>query len=108
MPSQGRCPENHSERAHTPHSSEKSILSETADIGQVSYRNGDTVRYGRKDSVRADVVVTNRRGTKVVGVFDLKTGSAKLTDARKVEIRAHLPKTLGLLRSRARFFEVKR
>ncbi len=54
-----------------------------------SYLKGNPVRYGRKRSIRADVVfgpVDNP-----VAIFDLKTGDAVLSPKRIAEIQGHLP-----------------
>ena len=46
---------------------------------EVSYLNGEVVRYGTPGSVRLDVVEYAADGRTILGVYDLKTGSAMLT-----------------------------
>jgi RHS repeat-associated protein len=56
---------------------------------EVSYLGGREVAYGTKGSVRLDVVVGSK--DKPLAIYDLKTGSAKLTASRIAQIRQHLP-----------------
>lgn len=56
---------------------------------EVSYKNQAVVRYGTKGSVRIDVVLGSPQNP--TALFDLKTGSASLTQSRINEIRSHLP-----------------
>jgi RHS repeat-associated protein len=69
---------------------------------EISFKGGDYVPYATKGSVRLDMVDGNLSFGKlgsVTGVpraiFDLKTGNAKLTDARITAIRAQLPPSWG-------------
>lgn len=57
-----------------------------------SFSFGDTVRYGLDGSVRTDVVLRDGQGpgASIVAVWDIKTGSARLSKARAAEIRASL------------------
>ena len=54
-----------------------------------SFSLGTVVRYGLDDSVRTDVVMRNGNG-QIIAIWDVKTGNAKLTDARIGEIRDEL------------------
>jgi hypothetical protein len=54
-----------------------------------SYLNGKHVPYGKPGSIRADVIEGSK--TQPSAVYDLKTGNAKLTDARIKELRKQLP-----------------
>jgi len=56
---------------------------------EVAYRGGLVVKRGTPGSVRADVV----EGTleRPIAIYDLKTGSARLTPTRIADIRSHLP-----------------
>ncbi len=56
---------------------------------EVSYKNGRVVPYGTKGSVRLDVVEGGE--TSPTAIYDLKTGSASLTQARIQQIKSHLP-----------------
>jgi RHS repeat-associated protein len=56
---------------------------------EVSYLNGEVVKGGRPGSVRLDVVEGGKKTP--TAVYDLKTGSAKLTKARITQIRKNLP-----------------
>jgi hypothetical protein len=59
-------------------------------IGQTgveqSFSLRDLVRYGSNGSVRTDIVMRDADGH-VIAIWDVKTGNAKLTEARKQEIR---------------------
>jgi hypothetical protein len=57
--------------------------------GEISYKNGFEVKYGTEGSVRLDVV-KGAEG-KPEAIWDLKTGTAKLTKERIDQIRSHLP-----------------
>ncbi len=57
---------------------------------EVSYLNGRVVKHGTKGSIRVDVVVGDPANP--IAIYDLKTGSAKLTARRILDIRKHLPK----------------
>jgi len=56
---------------------------------EVSYYMGEVKPYGYPGSVRLDVVKGDVERPQAI--WDLKTGSAKLTDARIQQIRKHLP-----------------
>jgi RHS repeat-associated protein len=57
---------------------------------EVSYREGIVVHRGTPGSIRVDVVRGNPQKPKEI--YDLKTGSARLTSERIEQIRRHLPK----------------
>lgn len=57
---------------------------------EVSFKNGVEVPRGTAGSVRLDVVEYNVDGT-IKQVFDLKTGSASLTQQRIQQIQVNLP-----------------
>ncbi|MDL2218405.1 hypothetical protein LJC27_07065, partial [Christensenellaceae bacterium OttesenSCG-928-M15] len=57
---------------------------------EVSYLNGQVVKYGTKGSVRLDVVEYGSKG-EIISVYDLKTGTAGLTQSRITEIQSHIP-----------------
>jgi hypothetical protein len=52
---------------------------------EVSYKNGAIVPYGTKGSVRFDVVQYSKSGTPIAA-WDFKTGAAKLTGTRILEM----------------------
>jgi hypothetical protein len=54
-----------------------------------SFSLGRIVRYGLDDSIRTDVVLRDENG-EIIAVWDVKTGNAALTDARRQEIREEL------------------
>jgi hypothetical protein len=54
-----------------------------------SFSLGDIVRYGSNGSIRTDVVLRDEDGN-IIAVWDVKTGNAELTDARRQEIREEL------------------
>ena len=56
---------------------------------EVTYLHGSIAPNGTAGAVRLDVVIGPRIAP--LAVYDLKTGSAKLTDARVAQIRSHLP-----------------
>jgi len=56
---------------------------------EVSYLNRREVEYGTKGSVRLDII--GYKDGKPAVIYDLKSGSAKLTAARIARIRAELP-----------------
>lgn len=68
---------------------------------EVTYRNGNIVRYGTKGGVRLDVVEYNSDGT-IKAVYDLKTGKAGLTDSRIKNIQNNLPNKAGVFEIRAK------
>jgi len=53
---------------------------------EVSYLNGQVVKYGTKGSARIDARLYNKKG-ELVQVFDLKTGGAKLTSLQVKHIQ---------------------
>ena len=54
-----------------------------------SFLSADIVRYGTNGSVRTDVLLRDE-DSNIIAVWDLKTGNAELTDARRQEIRVEL------------------
>ncbi len=76
-------------RAHAILKKEITALGRNDLHGEVSYLNGEVVRYGTPGSVRLDTVEGLKEAPTAVG--DLKTGGSQLTAARVAEIRAHLP-----------------
>ena len=76
-------------RVHTTFEGEVNALGRSDLSTEVSYLNGFEVSRGTPGSVRLDVVEGPR--TAPVSIYDLKTGSAKLTPARIAQIRSHLP-----------------
>lgn len=52
----------------------------------MSYFNGQVVKYGTKGSARIDAGLYNSKG-ELVQVFDLKTGSARLTSEQVKHIQ---------------------
>jgi hypothetical protein len=52
-----------------------------------SFVAGDLVRYGADGSMRTDVTFWDEQHSEILAIFDLKTGKAKLTDARIDEMR---------------------
>jgi len=61
---------------------------------EVSYMNGNLVRRGTKGSVRLDVVEGDPWSP--TAVYDLKTGTAKLTPQRVQQIQQHVPGGSGV------------
>jgi len=56
---------------------------------EVAYKNGVEVTPGTPGSVEVDVAIGNRASPQAI--YDLKTGSAKLTPARVAQLRQHVP-----------------
>lgn len=56
---------------------------------EISFKDGVEVQYGKKGSIRFDVLEYDKKGN-LVAVYDLKTGGAKLTEERIAEMRKHL------------------
>jgi len=54
-----------------------------------SFSLGDAVQYGSNGSIRTDIVLRDDND-KIIAVWDVKTGNAELTDARKQEVRDEL------------------
>lgn len=54
-----------------------------------SFSLGDIARYGEDGTVRVDVFMTDDTG-KIIAVWDVKTGGARLTGARVSELRAEV------------------
>lgn len=77
-------------RVHTEFEGEVKGLGRPDLHTEVSYKGGEIVPRGTEGSVRLDVVQGASR-MEPSAIFDLKTGSAKLTPARIAEIRSHLP-----------------
>ena len=76
-------------RVHTAFEKEIKALGNANLSTEVSYKNGTPVSRGTNGSVRLDVVEGPIRAPTIV--FDLKTGSAKLTPARMNQIQQHVP-----------------
>jgi len=53
---------------------------------EISFKDGEVVPYGRKGSVRIDVLECDESG-KIIAAYDLKTGSAKLNQKQIDAIR---------------------
>jgi hypothetical protein len=79
----------HGTRVHTVFAREVEALGRGDLKTEVSYLNGEVVKYGTPGSVRLDVV--EGPVTAPTAVYDLKTGSATLTPERIAEILRHLP-----------------
>ncbi|HEU5001150.1 MAG TPA: RHS repeat-associated core domain-containing protein [Actinomycetota bacterium] len=74
---------------HTAFRNEIEALGDSNLTSEVSYLRGKVVPWGTPGSVRLDVVEGDvLRPTEI---YDLKTGSAKLTAARVAQVRANLP-----------------
>ena len=76
-------------RVHTAFEAEVNSLDDANLATEVSYVNGKVFARGTPKSIRVDVVegpVENPNA-----IYDLKTGTAKLTPARIRQIRANLP-----------------
>ena len=76
-------------QVHAAFEAEVNILGKAHLSTAVSYRNGRVVPRGVLGSVRVDVVEGPL--TAPTRVFDLKTGSARLTPARIQHIQSHIP-----------------
>jgi hypothetical protein len=76
-------------KVHTAFEAEVKGLNNPSLSTEVSYLDGRPVSRGTPGSIRLDVVEGDVEAPS--GVYDLKTGGAKLTDARIQEIRSHLP-----------------
>jgi hypothetical protein len=50
-----------------------------------------TVRYGLDGSIRTDVILWDENREKVIAIWDLKTGKAKLYGARVRQLKAMVP-----------------
>ena len=57
---------------------------------EISFLNGEVVKYGTKGSSRLDAVLLDEKGN-IIAVFDLKTGNAKLSTSQIDKIHANLP-----------------
>jgi len=57
--------------------------------GEVSFLDGEPIRGGAKGSIRVDII--GYKDGKPAVIYDLKSGSAKLTASRIARIRAELP-----------------
>lgn len=76
-------------KVHLAFKAEVKALERDDLTAEVSYLNGEEVRYGTPGSVRVDVVQGPRDNP--IAVFDLKAGNALLTYKRINEILSHLP-----------------
>jgi len=76
-------------RVHSAFEAEVNALGNEALSTEVSYLNGKVVPRGTPGSVRVDVV--NGPVDAPISIYDLKTGSAKLTPARVQSIQSHVP-----------------
>ncbi len=74
---------------HTAFADEVAALGRSDLFTEVSYLNGQVVPYGTRGAVRLDVVVGSPSAP--TAIWDLKTGSAALTQARIAQIQSHLP-----------------
>ena len=63
---------------------------------EVSFKDGKEVAYGTKGSIRFDVLECDKKGN-VIAAYDLKTGSATLTEERIAEMRKHLRKDIPII-----------
>ena len=79
----------HGTKVHTAFEAEVNALRNANLTTEVSYLNGVRVRRGTPGAVRLDVV--EGPVTAPTAIYDLKTGSAKLTPARIAEIQKHVP-----------------
>lgn len=66
---------------------------------EVSFKDGKEVPYGTKGSVRFDVVEYDKNG-EIIAAYDLKTGSASLSQERIAEMQKHVGKDIPI-------FEIK-
>ena len=76
-------------QVHSAFEAEVNTLGKAHLSTEVSYLNGRVVPRGAPGSVRVDVVEAPL--TAPTRVFDLKTGSARLTPARMQHIQSHIP-----------------
>lgn len=76
-------------RVHSAFEAEVKSLGNTNLTTEVSYLDGNVVKRGTPGSVRLDVVEGPLENP--TAVYDLKTGSAKLTPKRIEQIQRHLP-----------------
>jgi RHS repeat-associated protein len=77
-------------RVHTQFANAIKALDDPNLNTEVSYLNGVVVDHGTPGSIRCDVV--EGPTDTPTAIYDLKTGSATLTQARIAQILAHLPK----------------
>lgn len=80
----------HGTRVHTEFPKQVQQISKVRLKTEVSYKNGQVVPRGTRGSVRVDAV--RGRPDKPKEIWDLKTGSARLSPQRVQQIRRHLPK----------------
>ncbi len=52
-----------------------------------SFSLGDLVRYGLSDSIRTDALLRNDQTGEILAVWDIKTGSQRLSPKRVAKIR---------------------
>ncbi|MFC6789411.1 hypothetical protein ACFQE0_07115 [Methylobacterium komagatae] len=55
-----------------------------------SFSLGDLVRYGLSDSIRTDALLRNDQTGEILAVWDIKTGSQRLSPKRVAKIRNYL------------------
>lgn len=79
----------HGTQVHSAFRNEVNAIGNGNLSSEVSYLNGDVVRYGTPGSIRCDAVKGPVRNP--TAVFDLKTGGATLSPARMQQIQDHLP-----------------
>lgn len=82
----------HGTRVHTEFARQVQQISKGKLHTEVAYRNGVRVNRNTPGSVRVDAVRGNPDRPKEI--WDLKTGSARLTPERIQQIRRHLPKEM--------------
>ena len=85
----GRGP-THGTRVHAALEAEIKALNRPDLLAKISFKDGVVVPRGTPGSIRLDVVEVSSSG-KVITVWDLKTGGAKLSIKRIGEIQQHLP-----------------
>jgi hypothetical protein len=85
----GRGP-THGTRVHAALEAEIKALNRPDLLAEISFKDGVVVPRGTPGSIRLDVVEVSSSG-KVITVWDLKTGGAKLSIKRIGEIQQHLP-----------------
>jgi RHS repeat-associated protein len=76
-------------KVHTAFQRQVEALGRQDLFTEIAYKNGFEVTRGTKGSVRLDVVEGSREAP--TAIYDLKTGSAQLTESRINQIRGHLP-----------------
>jgi hypothetical protein len=56
-----------------------------------SFDEKKIVRYALDGSVRTDISLWDESHTKVIAIYDLKTGNATLSTARRLQLRSNVP-----------------